>query len=156
MTTLRDFISTRESEIKAHIKVLRVELGELKVAKSALEPQGSIVVTDSANPATKTIKEMIRDVLKSSHQGLTSTEILFKINELFSKKIERTSLSPQLSRMKEDCEVTLHDNSWFLAVASQAISNDAVDQQITDNDIDSFGPSDEDWNFEEDDSEMPF
>lgn len=155
MTTLRDFISTRESEIKAQIKALRAELGDLKVAKSALDPHGSALGADSAPSATKTIKEMIRDVLKSNPQGLTSTEILIKINEFSARKIERTSLSPQLSRMKEDDEVTLQNNFWFLTGIGEFARN-AAESQFIDLEAGSFGPNTENWDYEEDDSEVPF
>ena len=157
MTTLRDFISGRETEIKAQMKALRKELGDLKVAKSALElrttPQGS----DGQVQATRTIKDMIRDVLKSMPNGLTSTEILSKIDESFGRQIERTSLSPQLSRMKDDGEVTLIDNLWFLPAASEEGSQKDYGSLSEENndwaDNGGFGSPD----FEDEiDSESPF
>tara|TARA_R110002094_G_scaffold210256_1_gene180633 strand:- start:69 stop:554 length:486 start_codon:yes stop_codon:yes gene_type:complete len=115
MTTLRDFMTNRESDIKAQIKALRGELADLKLAKSALDSSESATSTNkSATANTKTIKEMVRDVLKSAHTGLTSTEILTEINTPPDQHVERTSLSPQLSRMKEQGEVKLIDNMWFL------------------------------------------
>jgi hypothetical protein len=156
MTTLRDFILTRESEIKSQIKALRAELCDLKVAKSALEPQVGALGTDSSSSAIKTIKEMIRDALKSSPVGLTSTEILIKINDIGLRHIERTSLSPQLSRMKEDGEVTLRDNFWFLAVATQVLASEVVEPQVSNIDQVHFGPDTENWDFEDNDSEVPF
>ena len=121
MTTLRDFIASRETDIKAQIKALRVELNDLKLAKSALDSHGSALVTQTPLATTKTIKDMIREVLKSNADGLTSTEILAKINDQTDRQIERTSLSPQLSRMKEDGEVALTENLWFLAVAPESL-----------------------------------
>ena len=123
MTTLRDFIASRETDIKAQMKALRKELGELKAAKSALEARTTPFGPDGQVQGTMTIKDMIRDVLKSAPQGQTSTEIQTKIAEHFNRQIERTSLSPQLSRMKDDGEVTLIDNMWFLPVATESDSN---------------------------------
>lgn len=123
MTTLRDFIATRETDVKAQIKALRKELSELKAAKSVLESRAAPLGHDGPVQSSMTIKDMIRDVLKSAPQGLTSTEIQAKITEHFSRQIERTSLSPQLSRMKDDSEVTLNDNMWFLPVVTESVSN---------------------------------
>jgi hypothetical protein len=117
MTTLRDFIVTRETDIKSQIKALKVELSDLKIAKSALDSQGGSISLETPTAVTKTIKDMIRDALKSATVGLTSTDILTKIIDQTGRQIERTSLSPQLTRMKADGEVTLVDNLWFLADA---------------------------------------
>lgn len=113
--TLRDFIASRETAIKEQIKALRLELTELKAAKNAMDSATSAIDSPSTQTGAKTIKDMIREIMKSSETGLTSTEILAKIGSSFNRQLERTSLSPQLSRMKDDGEVLLVDNSWVLA-----------------------------------------
>jgi hypothetical protein len=140
MTTLRDFIFTRKAAIKAEMKALRKELADLKVAEDALETH-SLAAKVESGAAAITIKGMIREVLKSSFSGLTSTEILENIGLKFGKKIERTSLSPQLSRMKDDGEVSLDGNFWHLLSELSEPNNDEAEpaDQIADN---SFGDPD--------------
>ena len=110
-TTLRDFIANREGEIKDQLKALRAELKELQIAKAALGDQ------DSAPPRTlatvPTIKDMARSALREAPEGLTSHEILAAIKQQFNRDIDRTSLSPQLSRLKGDGEVQLMGEKWF-------------------------------------------
>jgi hypothetical protein len=112
-TTLRDFIAQRESEIRDQVKALRAELRELQVAKAALDGQ------EGTPPAPKsggmTIKDMALAVLnsKTAEPGLTSHEILAGIKAEFDREIDRTSLSPQLSRLKEGGDVFLAGDRWF-------------------------------------------
>lgn len=112
-TTLRAFLDERETSIKGQLKALRAELAEIKVARQALDV-GSIEVTSATNSAGPTIKEMVRRVLESAPLGMTSNDILASIKAEFSKEIERTSLSPQLSRLKSEGEVVLVNDNWYL------------------------------------------
>ena len=105
-TTLRDFIDSRETAIKEQIKALRAELAEIKLARQALNG-GAQDLQTSPNNSSPTIKEMVRTILDAAPSGLTAHQILEKINSDYGKDIERTSLSPQLSRLKSDNEVFL-------------------------------------------------
>ena len=58
---------------------------------------------------------MVLELMKSASSGLTSTEILEKIEISYGKELSRTSLSPQLSRLKDEGRVSLIDNRWFLS-----------------------------------------
>ena len=111
-TTLRDFISNREAEIREQLKALKAEQKELQVAKAALDGQ-----EPSAAPkgAGQTIKDMARFVLNTewAKDGRTAHEILAGIKEEFGREIDRTSLSPQLSRLKADDEIGLIGEKWF-------------------------------------------
>lgn len=111
-TTLRDFIAKREGEIKDQLKALKAELRELQVAKGALEGQAPPPPVASGGP---TIKEMAKFVLSTggAAEGMTSHEILAAIKAEFDREIDRTSLSPQLSRLKADGEVALAGEKWF-------------------------------------------
>ena len=111
MTTLRAFLDQREREIKENIRVLREELTEIKVARAAVEPASS---DDEGGETGVTIKDMIRTVLKGEGFGLSSGDILKKIEAEFGKRLERTSLSPQLSRLRSEESVTLTNGRWFL------------------------------------------
>jgi hypothetical protein len=117
--TLRDFLASREAEIREQIKLLRAELAELKKAKSAIEqPDGA---SDEAADAEVrdsgriTIKEMVRTIFArpEAAQGMVAGEILEAVERTFNTKLERTSLSPQLSRLRESGDVVLQDGRWF-------------------------------------------
>jgi hypothetical protein len=110
MTTLRDFLAAREAEIRDQQKALKAELRDLQIAKAALEGNQSV---PAASALALTIKEMARAVLAGQPNGLNSSGILDGIKKQFARDIERTSLSPQLSRLKEDGELTLSGEIWY-------------------------------------------
>lgn len=109
-TTLRDFIANRKGEIRDQLKALKAELKELQVAEAALDGQEAPAAAQASGP---TIKDMARAVLADQPEGLTSQEILVEIKARFEREIDRTSLSPQLSRLKDAGEVGLLGEKWF-------------------------------------------
>jgi hypothetical protein len=118
MSTLRDFLANRETEIRQQIKLLRAELSELKQARAAIEQPGNQSddsVDQVSDSRQHTIKDMVRHVFAKPEaaQGLAAGEVLEAIDREFCKKIERTSLSPQLSRLRESGDVVLQDGRWF-------------------------------------------
>jgi hypothetical protein len=64
------------------------------------------------------IKQMILTVLehdvKFRRYGATASEIRESIKNGFGREIEGTSLSPQLSRLRDDGHVDVHENRWKL------------------------------------------
>lgn len=114
-TTLRDFMDAREAAIKEQIKALRAEMAEIKVARQALSA-GMTDSTTSRDNASLTIKDMVRAILEAAPKGMTAHDILASIKADYGKDIERTSLSPQLSRLKADNEVWLEGDRWFTTV----------------------------------------
>ena len=130
MTAIRAFIARREKEIREQIKGLRAELDELKAVRRTLEPL-QIEHDRGIQHAGPTIKDMVKEVLTKSPEGLSAQEILTAIDEEFGAKVERTSLSPQLSRLRQDGDVVLDNGRWFpsqsfLAGWTEAISDDEV------------------------------
>ena len=120
-TSLRDFLAARESEIKEQMKALRFELAEIKIARGALDSAGSTSIAGGSATFGPTIKDMIRAVLGKSPFGLTSLEILTQIERDFGRKLERSSLSPQLSRMKDDSVVSLSGSNWILEAGNRQV-----------------------------------
>lgn len=111
MTALRAFISRREREIREQISALRSELSELREAKKSLQP---VEVATSADTAgSPTIKDMVKAILADRPHGLLAAEILAKIHRKFGVQIERTSLSPQLSRLRQEGHLHLEGGKWF-------------------------------------------
>ncbi|KQU54880.1 hypothetical protein ASG72_04535 [Bosea sp. Leaf344] len=64
----------------------------------------------------KTIKEAVIEVLEVIGGGLTASDILAAINAKFGTDYPRTSLSPQLSRLKSEGKLTREGNLWSLAL----------------------------------------
>jgi len=72
---------------------------------------------DAAKASKPTIKQAVLEALKHKPEGMTALEILSEINtRYFGGEILRTSLSPQLSRLKDnDRKIILRGNRWHLA-----------------------------------------
>lgn len=128
--SLREFIDRRESEIKEIRAALLLELKELKAARGAIDAShplsgpterrgasGVEVIVDSA----PTIKEMVLSTLLLRQKSATSDQISDWIKEDFGKFIERSSLSPQLSRLRVDGKLDLDKSSgeWRLTERTQ-------------------------------------
>lgn len=105
-------MDAREAAIKEQIKALRTELAEIRVARGALAA-GPVDSSTSRGNANLTIKEMVKAILGGAPAGMTAHDILAAIKVDYDKEIERTSLSPQLSRLKADDEVRLIGDRWF-------------------------------------------
>lgn len=61
------------------------------------------------------IKDYVVQVLSDSQKGMVALDILAAINERFEKNYDRTSLSPQLSRLRQDGVLGLRGPIWYLA-----------------------------------------
>lgn len=104
--SLREFISSREAEIKAQIKALNDELRELRAAKSAIDGAGS-AARDAPGGNRMTHREMIVAALDARPEGGTSDAVIEWVEKDFGIQISQASISSQLSRAKSDGVVTL-------------------------------------------------
>ena len=57
---------------------------------------------------------MALDVLADKPQGADTLEIIKLINAKFKIEVPRTSMSPQLSRLKADRKLVMEDKIWRL------------------------------------------
>lgn len=64
---------------------------------------------------TMRIKPMVIAILKKHPDGLKALEILGAIKDSYSVEIMRTSLSPQLSRLKRDGKIENIGKLWLLS-----------------------------------------
>jgi DNA repair exonuclease SbcCD ATPase subunit len=102
---LREMLSQKQAELSQWT-------GMLEQINSALK------AVDEAEARTNkpTIMEAVLEVLKDREDdGMTAMEILAEINtRYFAGKILRSSLSPQLSRLKDRHEkIELRGNRWY-------------------------------------------
>jgi hypothetical protein len=130
MNDLRDFLRTRRRQIldamaplraqivdiQAKIQELQRQLAEVDKAASAIGMVNGL--QKDRSPAkdnqTLTIKEAALKVLADYPNGLTAIEILKEINDRFGMNIVRSSLSPQLSRLKQDDRISQSGMVWSL------------------------------------------
>jgi hypothetical protein len=127
--TLKDFISRRLREISEAEAPLREQLLSLaderrQIERAALAigasnvavstPQIGLVTRERRVPKG-TIKRAVLKTLEDAPGGMDALTILAAINHRLGSHFERTSLSPQLSRLKEDGFISLHGKLWKLA-----------------------------------------
>lgn len=120
MSPLRAFISKREREIRDQIRALKAELVELRTVKLGLEGKREEAPQEPPSQPGVTIKDMVRAVLAKHPDGLAATGILDAIKADFEVTMERTSLSPQLSRLRKSGDVVLEDGVWYPSQATLA------------------------------------
>lgn len=119
---LWQYLEQREEEIVQMRKELQRELEALREARSAIENGARVRKRDE--PREKlTIKDMIRSVLARNPEGGTSDQIINWIHQAHDIEVARTSLSPQLSRLKADEEVELDDDLgiWSLRLEPRRV-----------------------------------
>lgn len=131
MTGLRDFIAKRRSEIHTEMAKLRAELEELQAAERAVSSSAATVDNMPVTPPPSfgttssdgmTIKQYVMDILVQHASGLTAREIITAICDAHGVAIERTSLSPQLSRLKSEGKITLIGRKWHVRRGRPAAS----------------------------------
>jgi hypothetical protein len=114
MTNLRHYIENRREEIKQLIAELKQELTELALAEKAITTGTPAPALDVGRGSSPTIKEMVLEVLEGETEGATAQTIIELINNRFGEEIARPSLSPQLSRLKEEGYLALDGRTWRL------------------------------------------
>jgi len=85
---------------------------------AALMRQADNALVGGVPPLTEnlTIKEMIVTALSSHfHDGATPAELRTFIKDVFGREIDRTSLSPQLTRLREEGTIEQRNAKWRLS-----------------------------------------
>jgi hypothetical protein len=135
-STLDKFLIERLSDLESEESGLRKALGENlaeqdKVRRAANAAGVDLIskITSSTfsrsaqfippaphhrHPSLKTIKEAVVSVLSTSLFGMTALEILDEINKRHGMDYPRTSLSPQLSRLKNEGIINKDGKVWCL------------------------------------------
>lgn len=87
------------------------------VMNATLEP---VTLRASATVRTGTLKERILDLLQRHPEGLVSQEILKALRETGDPNLQRTTISPQLSRLAKDEVLVNQGGVWRLPHSSEA------------------------------------
>ena len=105
-----DDIKARKKDLMNQLKELRDLERAIRAAAAGTPSKASIKKTSNE----LTLKKMIIAVLGSLGRGAEAQEIVDEIKETFNKEVKRSSLSPQLSRLKADGLLILDDKIWYL------------------------------------------
>lgn len=139
MTTpsLSDFLTHRRADLLRKIEGCRVELAEYEKELGDIEKAGaalaisfsdvacviSSIRDDPYLPETRvekrnpemTMKESALEILRECTGGLTTNDILDVMNDRLKTSYPRSSLSPQLSRLKGEGKVFRENGRWMLS-----------------------------------------
>ena len=106
--------------IKKRRVELHAELSELEIAERIYRSSGA-QIAPSQRPLAfetpplvrKSIKQMVIDILDDMHpHGLTALELLDQLRARWNVRVRRTSLSPQLTRLKNDHQIYNEHGVW--------------------------------------------
>ena len=126
MSTLRQYLDSREREIASQMASLKTELAEIRVAKAAIEGNAP---THLKGTRSRDLGQrgMILKVLDQRSAGGRSDEIVQWVREDFGVDIALSSASSQLSRMKsQDTSVVLDQATKIWRSANQASNGNAT------------------------------
>lgn len=97
------------------------DIDELNVAITAIDRNAEATAVEKTKVAELThngrltIQEMVLQILSMVPDGATANQIIEHIKARFNITVERTSLSPQLSRLKAEAKIALLGKTWVLA-----------------------------------------
>jgi hypothetical protein len=131
MAELRDYLQRRRAEAVDELQPLQSAAADLRSKLAAKDARICILTEEISDidkalaaigksektTASVTIKEAVLQVLSDAPNGMTSSELLEAINDrFFDGKLERTSMSPQLSRLRVwDKKIVHRGDKYFLA-----------------------------------------
>ena len=109
---------------RAKIQPLEAELADVRRALNVLRGdhrrsvQSTVasVLTHRSSPYHRmTLKSLIKKALREQFpRGATANELVDFFENAWDREVQRTSLSPQLSRLKDEGVVVLEDTRWTL------------------------------------------
>jgi hypothetical protein len=125
-------LDAREAELTARLKADQAELEELRVTRRYLErlagedekdednAEGDDPQDAPASGSVLTIGQLAMALLHNAEpEGLTSNEILDRLQRGPAPDLVRTSLSPPLSRLKKRGEIVLVGDRWRIAPGTE-------------------------------------
>jgi hypothetical protein len=129
MSTAREILEARKAILSAELKPLNEKHDQLftdliatgdaiqkKVSEiSAIETALKSLADSQSKSQRIPIMQAILEILKDKPQGMTAREILVELNaKYFDGELQRHSLSPQLSRLKDrDKKIEYRNERWI-------------------------------------------
>ena len=141
---LLDYLAARRAEIETQIKALRAELSEIKIAEAALggAPMSKTVVSTPSGPNVVrqgSIKDWILKALALDHEGLETDDVIRAVLLMGGRDVPRSSMTPQLSRLKSAGLLNYTNGKWALSSRAPAQNDETPGVQPPD------VPEDEDF-----------
>lgn len=124
--SLSAFIQRRRLEIEEEEGPLRERLAYLHTEKAQINraaiaagiddkpASGSEIRKRGPKPRNGTIKQAVVEILTANGQGLTAINLLADLNHRNGTTLLRSSLSPQLTRLKDEGFICLTQGHWHL------------------------------------------
>lgn len=132
-TSVREFLAAQKKEVLEKIQELKAELADIERAESALGPKAPGIIyrgdhlfesADLVENSPKImarrqripggIKLLVLNTLAANPDGLTALQMLDAWRDQNGATIARTSLSPQLSRLKDAGLVGAEHGVWSI------------------------------------------
>jgi hypothetical protein len=111
-----------------HRQMAAAETGVMAVQEDADHFSGHGVVSPSPYYQYSTIKQLIKKALTEHFQsGATAFQLREFFRDAWARDIDRESLSPQLSRLRNDKIIDRNSNVWFLVKKNEAPPGDDPD-----------------------------
>lgn len=124
MSELRRFIHQRRQMLVHQLRQLEAELNELDRAEQALsyshessegQEELQLQADLDIDPEELTIQQMaLYSLALRRREGGSANDILGYIETDFGRVLERTSLSPQLSRLRKAGKVIFNDGEYYI------------------------------------------
>ena len=116
MSTLREFIADRKSDLDLQIKALQKELAEIAFVERALEgvPADEGAAKSPRAVGKTNLKEMLLEVLQSAPNGMGEETIREAIAARFGVEVAGESLSSLLTRLCAEQVLTDNGFAWSL------------------------------------------
>lgn len=111
----------RDAQLEIFIKqeeALEAQLKALRAAKKAYIHQIADIaptLKKAQFSRTTTIKDEIIEILHDKPKGMTALEILAEIKQSYRPNLQRETLSPQLSRLKQAGKLISYNKIWRIA-----------------------------------------
>jgi hypothetical protein len=109
-------------------RLLQAHEDRVHVRNRVIHYGGGEAVRDIRPPASPysrlTMKQLVRKALTEHFiNGATANELLDHFHDVYARNdVVRTSLSPQLSRLKRDGDVILRGKRWYLAGENETLA----------------------------------
>lgn len=116
---LQELLGPLQAEREQVRIAIRAMLGEIIPKSGLAESNRSLAhYRRRAHPEVQglTLKQLVLKALREENlRGATANELLATFESLWGKEVARTSLSPQLSRLKSEGKIKLSGKVWHLA-----------------------------------------
>ena len=109
-------LTAQKAALESEISSLQAKLSRVVAAIDALTAGDLFDDMKAAYQRRRrmpgTLKQMAFTVLHEAKKPLTAQEVIAQIEEKFGVSVERTSMSPQLSRLSQDLILNRSGNLW--------------------------------------------